>query len=131
MLGHDIEDDYETRNEFVNEEKLYEIKLKMDQRPILNSAYLNSTPIAIENIRNAPAAMSDRLSSRYSIRLKPGLLKLHLTAKEPMAALKIRQELIPQDITVKETVLLSVETRPGGRSIDILDQYHKAFEKKP
>ena len=131
MLGHDIEDDYETRNEFVNEEKLYEIKLKMDQRPLLNAAYLDNTPMAIENPGKAPAAISDRLSGRYSIRLKPGLLKLRLTAKEPMAALKIRQELIPQDIAVKETVLLSVETHPSGRSIDILDQYHKAFEKKP
>lgn len=130
VLGHDIEDDYETRNEFVNEEKLYEIKLKMEQRPLLNAAYLDNTPMAIENPGKALAAISDRLSGRYSIRLKPGLLKLRLTAKEPMAALKIRQELIPQDITVKETVLLSVETRPGGRSIDILDQYHNAFEKK-
>ena len=84
----------------------------------------------VDDIGTAPAAISDRLSSRYSIPLKSGLLKLHLTAKEPMAALKISQELIPQDITVKETVLLSVETRPGGRSIDILDQYHNAFEKK-
>lgn len=50
--------------------------------------------------------------------LKPGLLKLCLTAKEPMAALKIRQELILQDIAMKESVLLFVGTHPGSRSID-------------
>ena len=37
VIGHDIDDPYETRNEFVNEEKLFAIKQKMDRRPLVNS----------------------------------------------------------------------------------------------
>ena len=37
VVGHDIEDLYETRNEFVNEERHLEIKQKMEQRPIFNA----------------------------------------------------------------------------------------------
>ena len=37
VIGHDIDDPYETRNEFVNEEKLFSIKQKMDRRPLVNS----------------------------------------------------------------------------------------------
>ena len=37
VVGHDIEGLYETRNEFVNEERLLEIKQKMEQRPIFNA----------------------------------------------------------------------------------------------
>lgn len=37
VIGHDIENAYETRNEFVNEDRLWAIKCKMERRPILNS----------------------------------------------------------------------------------------------
>lgn len=128
VLGHDIEDDYETRNEFVNEEKLYEIKLKMDQRPILNSSYLDN-PVVIGDATNTSVTISNRMSSQYAIPLKPGLLKVHLSANEPLDALKISQDLIPQRVPIKEKILLSVEKPQGRRMIDIINQYHISFSE--
>ena len=39
FMGHEIEDPYVNRNDFTNEERLYLIKRKMDNRPLLNDAY--------------------------------------------------------------------------------------------
>ena len=37
IMGHDIEDPYESRNDFTNEDKLYQIKRKMELRPLVNT----------------------------------------------------------------------------------------------
>lgn len=36
-IGHDIEDNYEKRNDFLNEDRIYEIKKKLQYRPAFNA----------------------------------------------------------------------------------------------
>lgn len=126
VIGHDIDDAYETRNEFVNEEKLYAIKLKMDQRPILNDHGKTNKVFRVCEVPGCFTPTGSHDSSSYIIPLKAGVLKAHFTAKEPTDFMRIQQKLSPLPAN-EVRIYASAVTVTHLRAIDILKQYHALY----
>ena len=127
IIGHDIEDPYETRNEFVNEEKLYRIKLKMDQRPLVNERYANAPPQAV--------FAGQRVTVDGTVKLKfpasQTKTKLHLSAKEPTDTVRVKLMSHPQSLrTRKECDFYTSVPTEFERTVDVRQQYHKLYRIK-
>lgn len=124
VIGHDIEDPYETRNEFVNEEKLYQIYLKMVQRPLLNNVKEELSPVPIN------VGCTSQLNNTSSLRLPANKCKtkLHLQAHEPLDSIRIRVSTHPRRLAIEcEKDMFTSETTQVGRSIDVRKQYQKVY----
>lgn len=127
VIGHDIEDPYETRNEFVNEEKLYQIHLKMSRRPFVNVG--TKVPATI----SLAAGSTTQINNVASFNL-PGnncKIKLHLQAKEPCDSIQIKVSTHPRKISINcENEMYSSEFINNNRSIDINKQYQTIYRMK-
>lgn len=127
VIGHDIEDLYETRNEFVNEEKLYEIKLKLDQRPILNDV---SNPIhALDFDHPSLIIDSSAPTPNVSIPANCSHINIHLTANEPGDAITIRRLFSrhPQSVDATEQAFIGPIKRDYPRTVNTLSTYHTLY----
>lgn len=122
MIGHDIEDEYETRNEFVNEERLLKLKEKIESHPILGSTN-NIDKMVIS--RSCELSRSSNAAIQFISHSKPGILCFDLYATEPHDTLQIRINAPGEKkgtIWVKKT-LLSYE-----RTINLTAIYKKGYE---
>lgn len=129
IIGHDISDAYETRNEFVNEEKLYEIKLKLDQRPILNDIDKEAEVSVVQLSPSQCYQFYGSWPQKLRIGLSPGCLKIHLYAKEPLDKLEMRFALFPQTAMVRKHSFISTIQPRYERYIDIIKLYHKVYHR--
>ena len=123
VVGHDIEDLYETRNEFVNEEKLLEIKKKMDQRPILNTSF---SKIDIIDTQNQAGAIS--LSSPQRFYLSSDTLILHFEAEEPSDSLKVVISPLSQSAPIVQQTFVSSKSPQNRRIVNIVNRYHELYQ---
>ena len=130
VIGHDIEDLYETRNEFVNEEKLYEIKLKLDQRPILND--VNATSYRTDRT-DLPGLIIDGSAPppRIAVPANCSQINIHLTANEPGDAITIRRLFSkhPPSVNATEQVFIGSAKRDYPRTVNTLSTYHVMYSK--
>lgn len=107
LIGHDVEDAYESRNEYVDSERIYAMYTKLQQRALLNGRKdeHNKTEICISN---------------------KGTAKIHISAKEPTDSIKVN--IVDSGVSrikwFEETVPISSE-----RSVNILDTYYERYNQ--
>jgi hypothetical protein len=127
VIGHDIEDPYETRNEFVNEEKLYRIKLKMDQRPLVNELDANALP---QVVVAGQRVIVDGLA-KLQFPAAHTKVKLHLSAKESADAVRVKLISHPKSLcTRKECDFYTSIPSEFERTVDVRKQYHRLYRIK-
>ena len=128
VMGHDINaNPYETRNEFVDEEKLCQIHLKMSQRPLVNEITEDLIPVHID------AGNTTQISGRSSLHLPVSdcKIKLHLQANEPLDGIQVKISSRPRKMSIKcDNDLYLSSTTHGSRSVDVRKQYQKVYRKK-
>lgn len=109
LIGHNVEDAYETRNEFVNEERIYAMHLKLANRPILNE------------IRN------DGHSNH--IRCVPGSVsKIRIVANEPAEEIDVKLS-APSKAKVDSQIFTEGTRIHASRKVSILSEYLHAYTK--
>ena len=107
LIGHDVEDAYESRNEFVNEERLYEMHRKLLYRPLVNDS---------------------NTSNETQISVKPDTIcKVRIVANEPFEPIQVKLS-VPDD-EQKITAKVFTEGQPTKtiRQVNILEEYRKAY----
>ena len=128
IIGHDIEDPYETRNEFVSEEKLCEIKKKLNQRPLFNNADWREQAIKIpagkgkEYVRTIPGPQKIILSNEAS------QVKVRVKSMEPEDAIGVEVIMNPHETVLYSDQFLSVGEGNEGRTISVLKKYHELYD---
>ena len=105
LIGHDVEDAYESRNEFVDEERIYAMSRKLKQRALLNNC-LDDSIVGI-NIQ------------------KSGFTKINISVREPAEDLKV--SLSGPEEGVKVVWLEEKLTPSYDRTVDILKEYHQMY----
>jgi hypothetical protein len=128
VIGHDIEDLYETRNEFVDEERLYRICRKMAQRPLVNSSYLDENAMAVHH-----GKIRDLTEHCENVRVPADgtKVKLHLQAMEPLDDIKVRIAADNPKRKIKSTFERYFCEKMGySRNIDVRRQYQKRYKMK-
>jgi len=126
VIGHDIDDPYETRNEFVNEEKLFTIKQKMDRRPLVNSDQS-------ELGQSVQVGELQPLQHTSHIRIPANSTEteLHIAANEPTDNIKIKLAAQPQSMRVRlKCRHYMVKVAEYDRFVDTHQQYRKVYEKE-
>ena len=124
VIGHDIDDPYETRNEFVNEEKLFAIKQKMDRRPLVNRDLSELERIDVgERLQLQHAAC-------VQIPVHSAETEMHIAANEPTDNIRISLSVRPQSMRVQLNCRrYNVKKTEYDRFVDTQQQYHKAYTK--
>ncbi len=107
LIGHDVEDAYESRNEYVDSERIYEMYQKLEKRALLNEKTDEKTKICISGIKTA---------------------KIHISAKEPTDSLNV--VFTTKDHSTSVITRLSEESVPitPNRSVDISYKYNKLYQ---
>ena len=128
IMGHDIEDPYENRNDFTNEDKLYQIKRKMELRPLVNTM---GPPAVIELKADGAASVSfQNCSSQETHIVSDGPIHLKL-----QAVARVPQNDIHIDVSYKNSALQSGElcyltgpAAPINRTVNITQEYHRVYK---
>lgn len=126
IMGHAIEDDYETRNGFCNEDKLFKIKQKLNKRPLVNTEALcppSAVCVAANETLTGQAAHSVTFNASGNIRLS-------ITANEPDDAISIS---VKSSKTQKPSLRAIVTEAPNKdyssrRTIDVTYEYQKGYK---
>ncbi len=109
LIGHDVEDAYESRNEFVDDERLHKMAEKLKQRPLLNVIYEEK--------------------NCQEIILKPKEeVRVVVKGNEPLDVLSIKVEGKGVGKVVDCTYTTEAYDREYDRSIDVIGQYHKRYK---
>ena len=128
IMGHDIEDPYENRNDFTNEDKLYQIKRIMELRPLVNTM---GPPAVIELKADGAASVSfQNCSSQETHIVSDGPIHLKL-----QAVARVPQNDIHIDVSYKNSALQSGElcsltgpAAPINRTVNITQEYHRVYK---
>ena len=109
MIGRDVEDAYESRNDFVEDERLHKMAEKLRQRPFLNE---------ICEEQNCEEII---LGPKEDVRVV-------IKGQEPMDDLTIKVEgkRIGKDII--GTYTTEAYNREYDRSVDVIRQYHRRYK---
>lgn len=111
LIGHDVEDAYESRNEYVDSERIYSMYLKLRHRELLNEK--------TNDYSKAEICISNN-----------DTVKIHISAKEPTDSIKLS---IGEtgDLTGVETKWFE-ETRNfvADRTVNILESYHSRYKSE-
>lgn len=108
LIGHDVEDAYESRNDFVDDERLHEMAEKLRQRPLLNVIHGESVCLEI------------MLNPKDEVRVV-------VKGNEPMDDLTIKVEGKCIGKNVIGTYTTESYDREYDRSIDVIRQYHRRY----
>jgi hypothetical protein len=129
IIAHDIGDPYETRNEFVNEERLYQIKLKLDQRPIFNNTSQNVE--AVTDLKNTHSVLFEgHYLQKLQIPLSSGTVHLHLSACEPGDRIRLSWKFNSLSAKFKTVKFPTQSLSKYDRTINILKEYHDSYLKE-
>ena len=128
IMGHDIEDPYENRNDFTNEDKLYQIKRKMELRPFVN----RMEPPAVMEMKagGTSSASFQNCSSQVThiVSDSPVQLKLQAVALVPQNDIHI--DVAYQNSTLRSGELCSLTglAAPTNRTVNITQEYHHVYK---
>lgn len=130
VIGHEIEDPTEMRNFFSNPEKLYPIKLKMDNRPLISNCYPFRAPINLDD--DTPMV---RLNTSEEQRLyihnnteNHAEVRLFVAATEPKESISAEISVSDDLVSIHATVLKTTASVEHG-NVNIIPQYHELYEK--
>ena len=131
VLGHDIEDAYLSRGDFMDEDKLYAIKQKLDRRPLLNELPQEGSVMPVCQNSGEQYQLSDLQEAAYAIPMRRGVLRLRLKAKEPYETLRVRVIVngANEDNRLGKECFFSREEIQLERSTDVNRQYHIAARR--
>ena len=128
LLGHDITDAYETRNEKVCFKDLKEMSIKMNERGIFNR---KAERIDIPHLDyNTEIKINTDSITHLEIGLEENdILQLRISSAEPNGRIgvKIASE---EDYQIEKTEYRTPPNYPNDRTINILDSYHKTYKNK-
>lgn len=128
VMGHDIEDPYENRNDFTNEDKLYQIKRKMELRPIVNTMEL---PDVMELKAGETASASFQNCSYQKVHIvSNGSVHLKLQAVAQVPQNDIQIDVMYQNSTLEFGKLCSLAgpATPDSRTVNIARDYHRVYK---
>lgn len=113
LIGHDVEDAYEVRNEFVDEDRLHLMAVKLRKRPLLN--YIED--------RNETLNVCVEQGDEVRITIK---------GKEPMDGIKVKVS--EKDSGTNNNVAVRYYSdsckHEYGRAVDITKEYHRLYGNK-
>lgn len=128
LMGHDIQDLYETRNEFVNDSRLLEMKEKLDRRPILNlipkETHNHLAPMGRVMILDGSGPQTHRIRSKNNI------LKVHIMANEPLDTLRVQVRSGDEVKPIYVRVFPYSEPCDYERMINVTKKYHELYKKR-
>ena len=110
LMGHNVEDAYEARNEFVDSERIYAMYQKLRQRELLNEKQDNYNKAEIY------------IHSKETV-------KLHISAKEPAEPVRLSINESSETATVNTKWFEEAEAYRGERTVNILECYHSGYNQ--
>lgn len=108
LMGHNVEDAYESRNEFVDSERIYEMHRKLSNRPLLNHSISNDN--------------TDRIFIP-----KRSTMRIHASALEPTDAVTVRIETNSPEM-VQSKCFESAHPGEYARTVNNLEQYSSGYQ---
>ena len=111
LIGHDVEDAYESRNEYVDSERIYSIYLRLQQRELLNNWK--------DDYNKAEISISGKTT-----------VKIHISAREPVDSIQTCIYEPDKKASVVFNWAEESEAFSGKRTVNILECYHKRYESK-
>lgn len=131
IIGHDIEDMYETRNEFLTIEKLYTIKVKLDQRLL----FVESSSHLWDNVDMALATTHQFLniiSQKVHIKIPAGRFRARIVGIDPQDNVKVTltrpEEFLASDLTL--TTIIDTDIPSPGRTVSVEKEYRHAYSER-
>lgn len=126
IMGHEIEDDNDERNFYRNEEKLYEIALKMEKRPIVNfeknSEAVNVTGSFFEEKNVCKTNLVIPIDSEKE------RVKVVVRKREPQTKVDLNFEYEGIAMTgVRESY---DNTEPYSETINVMQEYQKRYQSR-
>lgn len=109
LIGHDVEDAYESRNEFVDESRIHKMAKKLSQRPLLNDMSKGSS------------------IKEFVIRPKEEI-RITIKGKEPLDELLVDMRGGDANMNICGSITTESYEYEYCRTIDIINQYHRAFQ---
>lgn len=127
VMGHVIMDPQTKRRDFVDERELYNIKMKLDERPYIY--FTAAEPMVITEDEQSVAI--DRYDQTFVIRIKGRHVHLQVSAKEPTDKIVVTTSLSEGACAIKKQVYVHRTPCPCHfeDGADVRKAYHKAFEK--
>lgn len=126
IIGHDVEDQYETRNEFVSDEKKIAIKRKLDARPLVNDPS-SCKPRMIRFEDDKSFSFDFRTDTVLEIKPKGKKLRIHMSAYEPMDPIKIKvHSKTAQNLNDAEIAIYEYDQEPS-RDITLANHLKQAL----
>lgn len=89
VMGHDIIDLYETRNEFVYEDNLFRIKKRMEYRPLIGNRSYQEI-IDLEDGVDTQYSLSNISDVAVKLGERKGTIKIHVQGREPGDQIKVQ-----------------------------------------
>ncbi len=108
LIGHDVEDAYESRNEFVDEARIHKMAKSLNQRPLLNDISKGSS------------------IKEFIIRSKEEI-RITIKGKEPLDELLVDMKGGNANMNICGSITTESYEHEYCRTIDIINQYHKAY----
>lgn len=118
LIGHMIQDPYDSRNDLSHEDYLYEMKKQLEKRPLVGSNCLNTDVIALFLGECVTSTQSH--TQTFTVSPDISCVQLSVTAKEPGDALQVTVSPMTEDVPIyKECGLHTKNTDKYPRTIDI------------
>lgn len=130
LIGHDIDDSYETRNEYVNAERLQIMDCKLRNRAVFNDSEFIS--VSNDMSQNGERPFDARLMTIYKLHFYAGKATIRVSTKEPWDMIRLRVEAGKEkDSYLKKVRTYSVEPYYSpDRTINISVLTHKCYRSK-
>lgn len=118
LIGHMIQDPYDSRNDLSHEDYLYEMKKQLEKRPLVGSNCLNTDVIGL--IPGECVTSTQSHTQTFTVSPDISCVQLAVTAKEPGDALQVTVLPTTEDVPIyKECGLYTKTTDKYPRTIDI------------
>lgn len=128
FMGHYIDETYAIRNDYTNEERLYEIMQKLLNRPLFQDRYPYQEMFTLSNeepafrCSNVPAAQ---------LQIEPnkrGTVSLQVTAAEPEDQVVVSIETEREAGIQGSLIMLPAMQQDVSRTVNVISQYHQAYQ---
>ena len=128
VMGHDIEQIYETRAQFGSKESLLAIAEKMARRPLVNEIRPAEQSIELQN--GCSTTIDADVKTAVSCKLKPGILRQNSVCREASDRLSVKVE------TEAKGIQMTLSTygdgaQKAGESINCLKRYYERYALLP
>lgn len=128
LIGHMIQNPYDSRNALSHEDTLYEIKQDLEKRPIVGTNYLNNQLIqlCLSNCYDG----NKTYTQTFLTPTGASCIELRFTAKEPGDTLTVTISAADANWVVqKECGIYSLKPNEYPRTVDVSKMHQKAYSQ--